>query len=78
MSDTPVFDTVWESNRFTVLPTEYTDRITPETTRQQGYQQGYSEAIAAIIAMLKEQKPTRANLNLIEALEKHADAALDA
>lgn len=77
MSDTPVFDQVWERNPFTVLPTEYTDRITPETTRQQGYQQGYSEALEHAIALLKEQKPTRATLNLIAALEKHRDAALD-
>lgn len=78
MSDTPVFDQVWESNKFTVLPTEYTDRITPESTRQQGYLEGYADGLDSAIAMLKEQKPTRANLNLLSALGKHRDAALDA
>jgi hypothetical protein len=46
----PIFHQVMAANRFTSLPTEYTDRYTPEIARQQGVLAGERKAIERMLA----------------------------
>ena len=60
MTETPVFDEVFKSTVFTTLPTDYTDRYTPETARLEGQQNGQAKMLEAVIAMIDEEpKPTK-------------------
>lgn len=71
MSDTPVFDRLFaESSPFKALPTEYTDRYTPEVARQQGYKQGAATQIEQLIADIEAiEKPTKQVVELLAKLE---------
>jgi len=46
----PIFHQVMADNRFTALPTEYTDRFTPEVARQQGELNGERKTLDRILA----------------------------
>lgn len=67
MSDTPVFDEVWKSNPFTVLPTEYTDRYTPEVARQEGDRAATQRILERLQAI---DKPSKQLKELIKELEE--------
>lgn len=74
MSSTPVFDRVFaDSNPFKALPTEYTDRYTPEVARQQGQVAGERQERDRILKLIASMKPTKA----LEALRAEIEKAED-
>lgn len=69
MNETPVFDEVFKSTVFTTLPSDYTDRYTPEVARLEGQQNGQAKMLEVVIAMIdEEQKPTKQLLEFRERL----------
>lgn len=69
-----IFDQVLASTRFTTLPTEYTDRFTPEIARQQGVQQGSQSALNFVLGLLENiKKPSIQVQEIIATIRKAAD-----
>lgn len=67
MSTTPVFDRVFRNQNFKALPTEYTDRFTPEVARQQGYRHGYNQALDTVATIIRSQgKLTKSMQTLLD------------
>jgi hypothetical protein len=78
MSSTPIATAVARDMKdrgfFKALPTEYTDRYTPESARQLGIEQGWRDRNNEIIAKLKGiAKPTKQVLDLLAELEKEGN-----
>lgn len=75
MTNWPVADQVARDMRskgfFKAMPTEYTDRYTPEVARQMGHEQGWRDRNNQIIAKLRLiEKPTKQVAALLAELEE--------
>lgn len=68
MSTTPIFDSIFAKG-FSALPTEYTDRYTPEVARQAGYRSGAVDSLTLVLGYLESFKRTKAIDDLIRKIE---------
>lgn len=70
----PIFHQVLAESRFTSLPTEYTDRYTPEVARQQGELLGERKTLDRILAKGHAIKnPTKQLLAFLAEIEEEND-----
>jgi len=70
VNETPVYDALKAGHDFTKLPTEYTDRYTPEVARNEGWLAGAEKMRERILKMAGEvSKPTKQLLEFIEKIE---------
>lgn len=72
--NTPIFKSVWEKTVFRTFADEYTDRLTPEVMRQQGFMAGVQAERQRVLKIIrrsvpKPSKALEAALNQIENTE---------
>lgn len=72
----PIFHAVAATHRFTAMPTEYTDRFTPEVARQAGVLSGERNATERILAKGRAIKnPTKQLTAFLAEIEEDLENA---
>ena len=70
-----IFDQMQRDFKFTALPTEYTDRFTPDMARAQGSTAGRRAEIEFLLDYIDDcPRPTRQLLNMRSLLEDRLEA----
>ena len=59
MSNTPIFKQLFESTVFKPFANEYTDRLTPEVMRQQGFIAGVQAERERALKIIRKRVPKR-------------------
>ena len=59
MNSTPIFKQVFESTVFRPFANEYTDQLTPEVMRQQGFKAGVQAERERVAKIIRQRVPKR-------------------